>query len=298
MTSGAGPVSRLRLTPAAGCAGSGRELARFGDLAALDAVVLGPIAVRREPSAPVRLAPSPAGVVHGPAPALPVDLVVRELLPWHRARGIDVVCALRGATPAALAEVAGVLRRSLDLSCVRAVEVDLTGARESARPPIAGVPQDEPWTALSADPQDCLRALARVREQLPRDVLLTAKLGTGCPDLVASARAAVGGGAGALLVTGSVPAERPGQWLSGPAVAPVTRGLVRALREAMTAGRLPQVPVLAVGGVHDLASAQALIAAGAAGLQIGTALLSDPWLLWQLAHDLTYPPDDPHEESR
>ncbi|NLG22497.1 MAG: dihydroorotate dehydrogenase, partial [Actinomycetales bacterium] len=35
-----------RVTAAAGCGGSGRELARFGDLAALDAVLVGPVGAR------------------------------------------------------------------------------------------------------------------------------------------------------------------------------------------------------------------------------------------------------------
>ncbi len=280
------------VAPSAGCAGTGRELSRFGDLSRLDAFVLGPLgsAPRGPADHLVHLAPVAGGLVHSSATAVPVESVLIEHLPWLRARGVRVTCALRGGSAAELADVAARLRRSLDLACVHAVEVDLT----QRRTPAAGIGAgDEPWAPLSADPQDCLRTLSRVREQLPRDLHLVAKLGVECPDLVGSARAAVGGGATALLLSGAVPAETDGHWLSGPAVAPVTRGLVRRVRAAIRAGRVPEVPVLAVGGVADLAGARHLLAAGADGLQVGTALFSQPWLLWELTDALS-----PHHASQ
>src|SRR5699024_1502560 len=94
------------------------------------------------------------------------------------------------------------------------------------------------------------------------------------------------------VLSGAVPALGPGSYLVGPAVAPVTLGLVRAIREAMAAGRIPQVPLVAVGGVHDAASALAARRAGARSVQVGSGLLGDPELLWRRRQTLrTWTPD-------
>lgn len=273
------------VTPAAGCAGVGPELARFGDLALLGGFLLGPLGRRSvgqasaERSRGDALRTSPAGLIRGPGRPWPVDFAVQEFLPWLHARGVAVTAAITGGSPADLADVALVLRRSLDLSCVRAVEVDLTAPASAVHE--EGAPGR--WTPMSADPQLCLQALRMVREHLPRDQRLVAKVGVESPDPVAAARAAIGGGASALLLSGATPADHPGEWLSGPAILPITRGLVHRIRGAIADGRVPDVPLLAVGGVHDLASARTVWEAGAVGLQVGTAALSRPWLLWELS---------------
>lgn len=275
------------VTVAAGCGGTGRELARFGDLEVLDAFLLGPVGLPG--GAPPRAAVSatPSGLVHRPAPVLPVDRVVEELLPWLRARGLSVVVAVRGSTTGLVADTLHRLRRCLDFAAVAGVEVDLAAARESTRPAVGGLVGTgrpaEPW---SADPQACLKLLSAAREQLPRNLLLQAKLGGECPDPVATARAAVGGGARVLVLSGAVPTD-PGHQLVGPAVGPVTRGLVGALRAAITAGRVPSVGLIAVGGVHDVPSARAARRAGADGVQMGCGLLSDPEALWRVHRALT-----------
>lgn len=297
-----------RVTAAAGCGGSGGELARFGDLATLDAVLIGPIGPAGDPDVPEGLeqTPSglvqtPSGLVHAPAPTLAVDHVVEVVLPWLHARNLRVVCAVRGSTVGTVTQTLQHLRRSLDFAAVVGVEVDLSSARAATRPAVGGLPETpllDPW---SVDPQACLKLLAAAREQLPRDLLLLAKFGGECPDPVTTARAAVGGGARALVLSGSVPALAPGRHLVGPAIAPVTVGLVGRIREAITAARVPEVPLVAVGGVHDISSAAAVVAAGADGVQLGSGLLADPELLWQVhdalsspAHSTPLEPGVPH----
>lgn len=277
------------VTAAAGCGGTGRELARFGDLAALDAVHIGPVGPPGPSgghTGPAELVPTPSGLVHTPAAVWPVERVTEEVLPWLRARGLRAVCAIRGSTVADVADTARRLRRSLDGDVLAAVEIDLSTPREPTRTVVGGSDETEPARPLSADPQVCLKLLSAVREQLPRDLLLLAKIGGECPDPVAAARAAVGGGARGLLLSGGLPALQEGRWLSGPAVAPLTLGLLRRLSRAVAEVRVPDVPLVAVGGIHDVPSARAALAAGAAGLQVGTGLLSDPWLLWRLQEAL------------
>ena len=277
------------VTAAAGCGGSGGELARFGDLATLDAVLIGPIGPAGDPDVTDRLVQTPSGLVHGSAPALAVDHVVAVVLPWLHARGLRVVCAVRGSTVGAVTQTLQHLRRSLDFGAVVGVEVDLSAARAATRPAVGGLPETPLLAPWSVDPQTCLKLLAAAREQLPRDLLLLAKFGGECPDPVTTARAAVGGGARAVVLSGSVPALAPGLHLVGPAVGPVTLGLVRRVREAITAARVPEVALVAVGGVHDISSATAVLAAGADGVQLGSGLLADPELLWQVHHALSAP---------
>jgi len=285
-----------RVTAAAGCGGSGRELARFGDLRSLDAFLLGPVGLPGEDGtvAPVHLSDSPSGLVHTRAPVMDVDHVVGDLLPWFAARGIPVVCAVRGSTVGAVTATLQRLRRSLDFAAVRGVEVDLAAVRSDTRPAIGVLGEVSVEATWSADPQSCLKLLAAAREQIPRDLLLTAKIGGECPDPVATARAAVGGGARALVLSGSVPARGPGQHLVGPAIAAVTLGLLARVREAVAAARVPDVPLVAVGGVRDRASAVETLVAGAHAVQLGSGILADPELLWDV-HDAlpTVPPHEP-----
>lgn len=275
------------VTVAAGCGGTGRELARFGDLSTLDAFLLGPIGLPGGAQPRASITASPSGLVHRPAPVLPVDQVVDDLLPWFRARGLPVVCAVRGSTTGVVTDTLQRLRRSLDFSTVVGVEIDLAAQREGTRPALGGLLGSGPVGPWSADPQACLKLLSVAREQLPRDLLLQAKLGGECPDPVAAARAAVGGGARALVLSGAVPASGPGQHLVGPAIGPVTVGLVTALRAAIAAGRVPAVPLVAVGGVHDGPSSLAARRAGADGVQVGCGILTDPETLWRVHATLT-----------
>ncbi len=272
------------VTAAAGCGGTGAELARFGDLTSLDAVLIGPVGLTGDAEPAPRLVATPSGLVHEPAPVLSVEHVAETVLPWLHARNLRVVCAVRGSTVGAVTQSLQRLSRSLDFVSVVGVEIDLGAPRAATRPAVAGLPEApmlDPW---SVDPQACLKLLAAAREQLPRDLLLLAKLGGECPDPVATARAAVGGGARALVLSGSVPALAPGHHLVGPAVVPITLGLVTCLRDAVRTARVPDVPLVAVGGVHDVRSALAVRAGGADGVQLGSGILADPELLWRV-HD-------------
>lgn len=308
-----------RVTAAAGCGGTGRELARFGDLGRLDAVLIGPIGARTPHTAgpvPPQVWPSASGLVHTAAALVPVEHVVGDLLPWFATRSLPVIVAVRGATVGALTQVLQALRGSLDFSTVMGVEVDLTAERDQTRPGLGGLGEPEPLGPWSADPQACLKLLAAAREELPRDLLLTAKISGECPDLPAAARAAVGGGARALVVAGGVPAQPADgipaadgvsaddasaggasaagdpdkrAWLAGPAIAPVTLARLAQLRAAAGAGRVPDVPLIAVGGVTGATGALAARAAGATGVQLGTGLLTDPEMLWRVHEALAGP---------
>ena len=75
------------------------------------------------------------------------------------------------------------------------------------------------------------------------------------------------------------------------AAPPSARVALRCVAEVHRA--LPDVPVIGCGGVHDLRSANAYLAAGASAVQVGTALLHDPTTVARLRVALTRPEPDP-----
>ncbi|WP_299518306.1 hypothetical protein [uncultured Serinicoccus sp.] len=239
-----------------------RGLLRFGPLGRV-AVPVGPVVGGRGGRGTAAVhGTGPGGVEHDEAPGL--DLVEAvDRLRWCATRDLRALVAVRGTTPGEPATLAGRLCRGLEGDSVAAVEVDLRGA----------------------DDQHCLRVLARVREETPRDLLLVARLSALQPDLVGCARAAVAGGAGAVVVCGAVPLG-PGRWWSGPSTAAVCRSGVRALAQAAVEQRWPAVPVVAAGGVHDVPSARAALREGAQAVQLGSALWADPTLLWAVLDGL------------
>lgn len=261
------------VTPASGCGGTGPELARFGDPRALPALMLGPVGLppaagaERVSTASTVVESTAASLVYRHGPALPVTEVCDQWLPWLRARDARAVVAVPGEASAVLADILGRLRRSVDLGALVAVEVDLSA------------PQ------ASSDPQHCLRVMSRTRELLPRDVGRHAKFDTRSPDLIGAARHAVAGGATALVLSGATPVGTAAA-MAGPAVLPITVALVSSVREAIDQGRVPPVPLIGVGGVGDEAGARRLLEAGASGVQVGTALFTDPGVLWRLTSDL------------
>ncbi|WP_407941515.1 hypothetical protein [Nocardioides okcheonensis] len=65
--------------------------------------------------------------------------------------------------------------------------------------------------------------------------------------------------------------------MAGPVALRCVLAVVRAL---------PDVPVVACGGVHDVASALTYLDAGAVAVQVGSALLHDPTTVTRLRADL------------
>jgi dihydroorotate dehydrogenase (NAD+) catalytic subunit len=68
--------------------------------------------------------------------------------------------------------------------------------------------------------------------------------------------------------------------LSGPAIKPV------ALRVVYEVAQVVDIPVVAIGGVTDLADVLDFLAAGAVAVQVGTAIFADPMLPVRLVDEL------------
>jgi dihydroorotate dehydrogenase (NAD+) catalytic subunit len=69
--------------------------------------------------------------------------------------------------------------------------------------------------------------------------------------------------------------------LSGPAVKPV------ALRIVYEVSQIVDIPVVAIGGVTELADVLDFLAVGAVAVQVGTAIFADPTLPVRLIDELT-----------
>ena len=125
------------------------------------------------------------------------------------------------------------------------------------------------------------------------DLPLLVKLSPNVSDIRPIARAIADAGADALTAINTLSgiALAPGRerpllgniygGLSGPAVKPV------ALRVVYEAAQAVKIPVVAIGGVTELADVLDFLAVGAVAVQVGTAIFADPTLPERLVDELT-----------
>jgi dihydroorotate dehydrogenase (NAD+) catalytic subunit len=253
---------------AAGCAGTGRELSGLVDLRRVGAVVSRTITVapRRGSGAP-RISESPSGIVWDTGLQNPgLESFVAEELP-RLADGTLTIVSIGGGTLEDYVRMTSALQGRPEIA---AIEVHLSGPDEELRRPMLGAHADRVGEIVGAVSRMSL-------------VPVFAKLPAVADDVAELATAAVRAGAHGLTVGGSPPAlavdaERlqpelgaVNGWLSGPAIRPLA---MRAVFDVTRA--VPDVPVLAVGGVRTGADAVQMLLAGAWAVQVGTSVLVDP----------------------
>lgn len=265
---------------ASGCVAFGRELKRLGIADDLAAIVTPSMTASTRPASRRGVLRESASGLLAPTerPSLGVDRLRPTALPWDDDAIGQVVVSIAGTTIGEYAEVALGLRRNSLMRRVAAVEMNLAcpDAKNSGRP-------------FSHDEFQATKAVARVREELPRSVPLLAKLSADVTDVADIARGCVKAGATAIVVGSPLRAigrpsgphqhidvAAPSGGLSGPAILPVTLRAIWDLRAAVRSGRLAPVHLVAVGGVSSAADALAALAVGATAVQLGTALLHDP----------------------
>ena len=264
---------------ASGCAANGKELHRFFDIAELGAfvtktVLFDPRSGRGTP----RMAETPSGMLNsiglqGPG----IVAFVQNDLVWLRSVGARVLVSIAGNTAGEYANVAAALRASAAFDAVVGVEVNISCPNVANR-----------GLVFACDPLSAAKVIALVREQLPRDTPIFAKLSPDVTDIVEIARACVKAGADGLtmintllgmvidtdLLRPQVAGVTGG--LSGPGIRPVAVRAIWQVRAAMLEGRMPTVPIIGVGGVCTGDDALQLVAAGASAIQVGTATFNDP----------------------
>ena len=264
------------LTTAAGCAGYGRELARFVPLDALGTVTTKTIMTEpRAGLATPRTVETPAGMLNGIGlPGAGIAAFVEQELPWLAERGARVLVSIAGER---LEEFAALAARLTGRPGVAGVELNMSCPNAAARGLLfAGNP------ATSYDVVRAVRAV--VDPALP----VYAKLTPDVASITEIAAACVEAGADGLSMINTVlglavdlDTMRPALsavagGLSGPAVRPIAVRCVYQVHAEMAAGRIPPVPITGMGGVRTGRDALEFTLAGASGVAVGTALFNDP----------------------
>ncbi len=261
---------------AAGTAGFGRELAGVVDLSILGGLVTKAVSLEpRHGNLPPRVAEFDGGMLNSIGLANPgLAEVAATELPWLRVNHartrvfVNVVGFAEreyAQVIAGLEPVGGMVGYELNLSCPN------TSA--------GGI-------EFGADPAAVGRIVAGCRSATQRPLI--AKLSPALPDIPGLAAAAVEAGADGITVVNTMPGlvyEGSGPRLgngnggvSGPALLPV--GLLAVTRVRR---RLPDVPIIGVGGIRTIEHVHQYLSAGASLVAIGTAGLADPRLPERLA---------------
>ena len=266
---------------AAGCAGTGRELAQFIDVARIGAVVTKSIMVEPQAGRPTpRLAETPSGLLssvglQGPG----IDAFLQRDLPWLLSRGARTMVSIAGGTASEYAELAA---RLSGAAGVTAIELNLSW------PNAGGRGQD-----FAAQPETAARVVEAARSAARYDIPVFAKLSADVTDIVTIARSCVAAGADGLTMINTLPGMvidpermRPAVagvlgGLSGPAIRPIAVRCIWLVREA-----LPDVPIIGVGGVRMGRDALELIMAGATLVAVGTAIFNDPTACTRIQREL------------
>jgi dihydroorotate dehydrogenase (NAD+) catalytic subunit len=266
---------------AAGCAGTGRELAQFIDVAKLGAVVTKSIMIEPRAGRPTpRTAETPSGMLNAVGLQGPgVDAFLQRDLPWLLSRGARAVVSVAGGTVREYAELAA---RLSDAAGVTAIEVNLSCPNAENRGQV-----------FACQPDAAARVVEAVRRCARYDIPVFAKLSADVTDVVAVARACVAAGADGLSMINTLlgmvidtETMRPAVagvtgGLSGPAIRPVAVRCIWQVRQA-----LPDVPIIGIGGVRTGRDALELILAGASLVGVGTAIFHDPSACARIQHEL------------
>ncbi|HEY1827792.1 MAG TPA: dihydroorotate dehydrogenase [Acidimicrobiales bacterium] len=277
-------VGSVRLpTPimtASGTSGHGTELAAYGDLSQLGAVVAKSLCVRPWPGNPSprvhEVGASMLNSVGLQGPGL--DAWLLEDLPALVAAKARVVVSIWGQSVADYAAAAARLAEVAETGSIVALEVNVS------------CPNVEDRARMFAHSAEMTReVLAATECGLPR----WAKLSPNVPNVVEIAEGALAGGAHGLtlvntllglaldLATGTPVLGGGGGGLSGAAVHPVA---IRAVWECRRA--FPDTPIVGVGGVSSGAEAAEFLLAGADAVQVGTATFRDPRAPWKITKQL------------
>ena len=225
------------------------------------------------------MAETPSGMLNsiglqGPG----IEAFVDEDLPWLASVGARVLPSIAGSSSTEYAHVAATLRASRAFDdAVVGVEVNISCPNVANR-----------GLVFACDPLASAKVIALVREQLPRNIPVFAKLSPDVTDITAIAAACVKAGAdgltmintllGMVIDTDRMRPQLGGVTggLSGPGIRPVAVRAIWQVRQAMFEGRIPTVPIIGVGGVRTGRDALELVAAGASAIQVGTAVFHDP----------------------
>lgn len=243
---------------ASGCAGYGPAYQPLLDLSAFGAIVTNPITLRpRHGAKQPRLVETPGGFILNTGEQNPgVKKVIQQYQKSWAHLNVPIIAHL----PADEAD--DLLRTARALAYLETPQgQNLIAAIELGLPP-------------SARPHDIARWIHAVREGSPLPLL--AKLPLGAPlEMVDAAADAY---ADALVIgsppLGAAQVSPAGSVVTGHLYGPVLHNL--ALRDLQIVKSWLDLPLVAVGGIHSPAEAQAFLNVGAAAVQLDSLLFIEP----------------------
>jgi dihydroorotate dehydrogenase (NAD+) catalytic subunit len=266
---------------ASGCAAAGRELAQFFDPREIGAVVTKSIMVRpRSGRATPRMAETPSGMLNsiglqGPG----IDAFIATDLAWLAEHQVRTVVSIAGGRADDFVALA---RRLYGHPAVSMIEVNISCPNVESRGQV-----------FACDAAASARVISAVRRAADPKIAIFAKLTPDVTDIVQIARACVDAGAdgvslintllGMVIDTETLRPVLAGTTggLSGPAIRPVAVRCVWQVHQA-----LPQLPILAMGGIRSGLDALQFILAGASAVSVGTAVFGDPWAPVRILREL------------
>ena len=270
---------------ASGTAGHGAELAAYGELNSIGAVVVKSIAATEWAGNPApRVHPIPQGMINAVGlQGLGVQHWIEHDLPAMAAANATAVVSIWGRSVDEYQQAAQLLQDGLSSSphrsTVVAVEVNLS------------CPNMHGHGIFAHDINMSAEVIAVCKRlELP----LWAKLSPNTDRVISVARAVHEAGAEAVTLINTVvgmvldpETGRPalgngGGGISGRAIHPVA---VRTVFDVHAA--IPELPIIGVGGVTSGWEAAELMLAGASAVQVGTATFADPRACFKIAGELS-----------
>lgn len=266
---------------ASGCASSGRELAQFFPLHEIGAVVTKSVMNKaRAGRATPRMAETASGMLNsiglqGPG----IDSFIANDIPYLLDQKARIIVSIAGES---VEEYAALARKLRSVAGISALEVNISCPNVENR-----------GLVFACDLDASRRVIDGVRRATGGEIPIIAKLSPDVTDVTAIAQGVVDAGADALALINTVlgmvinlDTMRPhlgGKTggLSGPAIKPIAIRAVFQVHE-----KLPQVPILGMGGISSGRDALEMILAGASGVSIGTASFGNPTALMSIQSEL------------
>jgi dihydroorotate dehydrogenase (NAD+) catalytic subunit len=252
---------------ASGTAGYGFELDQLIDINRLGALYTkGTTVHAREGNPPPRVAETGGGMLNSIGLQNPgIDVVATAYAPRWRGWSIPVIINIAGGSVDEYVHCTRVLE---PIDEVAGIELNIS------------CPNIAQGLDFGRDPVAAARLVAAVRAVTERCLIV--KLSPNVTDIAAVARAVEDAGADAVSAVNTyigkkihratgrsvLPLGTGG--LSGPAIQPLALAAVSAVCDAV------RIPVIAVGGIVDAASARDFLVVGASAIQVGTATFVNP----------------------
>lgn len=264
----AGVAFQNPVITASGTFGFGREYSEFYPLKEIGGLSCKGITLKpRQGNPPPRIAETPSGILNAVGLQNPgVDHFIEQDLPWLKEQETVVIANIAGNTPEEYAQMA----EKLSGSQVDMIEMNISCPNVKH----GGVQFGTSCQSVGAITKE-------VRRHCEKPLMV--KLSPNVSDIAEIAKAAESEGADALSLINTLTGMRidinTGRpiihnntgGLSGPAVFPV------AVRMVWQAASAVKIPVVGMGGISTWQDAVEMLMAGAAAIQIGTVLFSDPY---------------------